>query len=90
MAKLDDLKTQVAGLTTGVETLLTSHTEIKGDIQEILDKLPSEGGIDAAGVAELSALLTSAQTKMDAAVVSAREAADMVPEPEDEEEPPTS
>jgi hypothetical protein len=69
MAKIDDLKAQIAEVHTDLD-------EIDGDIQEVLDKLanPPADGLTAEQTAEVTALLTTLKGRT-------RAAADKVPEP---------
>lgn len=67
MSAFDDIKALITGIATDV-------AEIEGDLDEVIAKLPAEGSLDAAQVAEIRTMLTGTKTKT-------REVADKVPEP---------
>lgn len=70
MATLDDLNAKITAIAANV-------AEIGDDLAEVIEKLPSDGGLTAAEVEQLAASL-------DAIVAQTRTVADVVPEP-----PPT-
>ena len=85
MAAIDDLKAILTSVASDVTTISANVIEVDGDVQEVLDKLAAlsanTGGIDAAGVAELTTLLGDVKTSTGVLVSTSRAAADKVPEP---------
>lgn len=64
---LQELKDRIGALEQGGVQTAQSLTNIAADITRIKDGLPTSGGIDAAGVEELRASLTSAEASISAA-----------------------
>lgn len=64
---LQELKDRIGALEQGGVATAQSLTNIAADITRIKDGLPASGGIDAAGVEELRASLTSAEASISAA-----------------------